>query len=359
VKGGVRSEVGHVPGADTVRAAALLAVMLFHYTALVPHATDPWLAALARVPWLEAAVAHGWLGVDFFFVLSGFLLGLPWFLHARRGEPAPDALAFYRRRFWRLAPAYYVHLAVFFGAVMPFLAGMRLARWDALVVGWNVVAHGLFMQAATPLTAASLGLNGALWTLSIEAQFYLVLPWIAPLFARSPRTLLAGFAAMAIAWRIGCAHGLDGLVAAIQGLGHRWSWSEPTVRGFLAAQAPAYLGHFALGLVLGRAWIARRAGREAIRAPRHASLLDRIGRVSYSAYLWHVPVLLVLLRVTAGAAGWALFPLYLGTVLGLAALSWRYLEPPFAGWRRERVPTASAVTMASDCSAATPQSTAL
>jgi peptidoglycan/LPS O-acetylase OafA/YrhL len=362
---GVRAEVGEVPWAAKLRAAALLAVMLFHYAVLARAGEDPWLVQLARAPWLQAIVHSGWAGVDAFFVLSGFLLGLPWLARADRGEAAPAALAFYRRRFWRLAPAYYVHLAVLFGALMPLLGGAALIRSDLYVVGWNVVAHGFFLQQATPLTAPSLGLNGALWTLTLEVQFYALLPLVAPLFTRRPLLVLVAAIGTAIAWRVGSAHSLGPLVSAVQALGRHWAWSDADVRAFLAPQLPAYLGHFALGMALAAAWLRHRG--PAPRAPRREDCLDRIGRVSYSAYLWHVPALLFLARYVAPRGSWALLPLYLAGTLAIAAVSWRYLEPPFAGWRgrraayeaRERDPTASAATIAADCSSATPHRTPL
>jgi peptidoglycan/LPS O-acetylase OafA/YrhL len=338
--------------------------MLFHYAVLAPAQGDPWLALLAHASVLDAIVRHGWAGVDVFFVLSGFLLGLPWLARAARGEQAPSALAFYRRRFWRLAPAYYAHLAVLFGAVLPLLGGAALIRSDLYVVGWNIVAHALFLQQATPLTAPSLGLNGALWTLTLEVQFYALLPLLAPMFARRPFAMLLAGLAAAVAWRVGAAHSLGPLVIAVQTVGRHWAWSEAAVRAFLAPQLPAYLGHFALGIALGSVWLEHRRGATSV--ARREGLLDRIGRVSYSAYLWHVPVLLLLGRYAAPHGTWALLPLYLAATFAIAALSWRYLEPPFAGWRRrgsyearEREPTASAATMAEDCSSATPHSTPL
>jgi peptidoglycan/LPS O-acetylase OafA/YrhL len=69
-------------------------------------------------------------------------------------------------------------------------------------------------------------------------------------------------------------------------------------------------------------------------------LLQRIGRVSYSAYLYHVPLLLLIGR--AGVAGAIALPLYVALVFGIASISWRYLEPPFAGWHARTKPVGSA-----------------
>ena len=81
--------------------------------------------------------------------------------------------------------------------------------------------------------------------------------------------------------------------------------------------------------------------------------LSFVGRISYSAYLYHLPVLLLWNVYGPNVAGaWAVLPAYLAAVLAVAWLSWRYAERP-----RERVPTSSAAAIAAPCSAATPQST--
>jgi peptidoglycan/LPS O-acetylase OafA/YrhL len=387
---GVRSEVGFIPPLDGLRGVAILWVMLFHFTALRDAAGDPWVEALRQVPLLNAVIRNGYLGVDLFFLISGFLLTLPWFLHARAGQAAPSARKFYARRVRRIVPAYYLQLAVLFLVVLPLLLG-GLGYWkrDMYVIIANVFAHAAFLHNTSPLTSASMSVNGALWTLAVEAQYYLLLPLLAPLFVRRPvATTLAAFALAAL-WQYAARHGFDAAVAWQMALGAHWGWPESNVRQMLLTQLPDYLGHFALGTLLGRAWLAwreRAAGGHASsvllvgaavvalaallaylgsgvavwgdytwilstlclgtllfaavagRGPFVEALLARgplafLGRISYSAYLYHLLVLVVLLKYADALPPLLAFPVFAAATVALAWLSWRFVELRFIGVR--------------------------
>jgi peptidoglycan/LPS O-acetylase OafA/YrhL len=305
----VRSEVGYIGPIEGLRGVAVLLVVLFHYVVLREGVhDDSWIRLIGSVEGLNRLVHHGYLGVDLFFVISGFLLALPWHVHARDGRPPPSAAAFYRRRFLRIAPAYYVQLAALFLVVMPLLHGADYWRRDLYVYVLNAAAHAVFLQNLSPLTSASLGVNGALWTLAVEAQFYALLPLAAPLFVRRPAPMLAACIVASLAWRLSVG-------------------SE-----FLRAQWPAYLGHFALGIVMGRAWLDRRGRPCPLLRPVRVLLtrgpLPFAGRISYSAYLYHLPLLYLWNRFAPFPAALSL-PLYLVAVLGAAWISWRLIEQRF------------------------------
>ena len=378
---GVRAEAGTVPSFDGLRGIAVLWVVMFHYVALGDAARDPWIRAIGAIPLVDAVVRNGYLGVDLFFLISGFLLTLPWFVHRAAGQDAPSAREFYARRVRRIVPAYYVQLALLFLLFVPLLRGWDYWKRDLYVIAWNAVAHAGFLQLTSPLTSGSLAVNGALWTLAIEAQYYLLLPLLAPFIVRAPiRVTVAAFA-LAIAWQWLARHGFDAWIALQMRWGAHWRWTEETVRHLQLTQLPAYLGHFALGSALGLAWLQWRdkapvlrpwlafaaAGafalllaavgtREAIAGEQtwlvttftlailllaaafggrvaHA-LLDRgplafAGRVSYSAYLYHLPLLLLWnANVPWRDSGGAL-PAYLAVVLLAAWISWRLVEQPF------------------------------
>jgi len=286
-----------------------LLVIFFHYVVLREGVfADPWIAAISSIEAVNRIVHHGYLGVDLFFVISGFLLALPWFVHAADGRPPPSMAGFYRRRFRRIAPAYYVQMAALFVIVLPLLHGWAYWRSDLYVYALNAVAHGLFLQNLTPLASASMGVNGALWTLAVEAQFYLLLPLAAPLFVRRPALMTSLSVAVSLAWRL-----------AVDS-------------DFLRAQLPAYLGHFALGIVLGRVWLERRDRAPALARIARAALgrgpLAFVGRVSYSAYLYHLPLLYLWNRYAPFPA-WLSLPLYLAALLALSWRSWRHIEQRF------------------------------
>jgi peptidoglycan/LPS O-acetylase OafA/YrhL len=393
---GVRSEVGLIPALQGVRGVALLWVIAFHYRVLRDAAGDPWVEALQRLPLADAVIRNGYLGVDLFFLLSGFLLTLPWLLHQANGQPPPGARDFYLRRVRRIVPAYYVHLVLLFVVALPALRGFAYWRQDFFVVVWNGIAHGLFIHNTSPLTSGSMGLNGALWTLAIEAQFYLLLPLLARLLVRRPWLWAAVASGIAALWRYAAAHDLEPIVRMYATLGAHWGGPEDVIRQVLATQQPAYLAHFALGSVLGHLWLERRArppatlervallagsvaalvalalflgGRATwgehtwivttaglamllyaasrgdgifVRAVMSRGVLAWIGKVSYSGYLYHLPVLLIGIKTWPGSAP-ALLPGYLLATALLAWVSWRYVEDPNikAGHREHRDPQRS------------------
>jgi len=415
MRNGVRAEIGTIASIDGLRGIAVLWVAAFHYVVVrsVAGIHDPWIEALGHAPVLEALARNGYLGVDLFFLISGFLLAAPWFVHAREGIAAPPARGFYARRVRRIVPAYYLQLVFLFALVLPLLHGRKYWRSDVYVDLWNAAAHALFLQNTSPLTSGSLGANGALWTLAIEAQFYLLLPLVMPLFVRAPRRSLAASLALALAWQRAAAHGFEPWVQAEVAWGAHWGWTERTVRDVLAIQLPAFAGHLALGIALAGAWVRRREPPRdsrsthllailalgllvaaitvgiAVTAREHARMLPMLalalllwaavasndgvlrrilgqgplaatGRWSYSMYLYHLPLLLLWNEYARAIGGWLAFPAYLGAAFAIAALSWRYAERPFLEGKfdlRARKPTPSAATIASDCSAATPQST--
>lgn len=382
--GGVREEVGFIPAIEGMRGVAVLWVIAFHYLALREGAPGDALVALLKAwPPLEAFARNGYLGVDLFFLITGFLLTLPWFRHADAGLPAPDWRAFHARRARRILPAYYAHLVILFFVVLPLLHP-RIWIQSTPFVTFNLGAHFAFLHYTSPLTSSSMTVNGALWTLAIEAQYYLLVPFVAPLFVKWPLRALAASFAIAAGWRWLAWHDLDRLASLYLQLGARAGVSEKEVRHLIATQLPAWAFHFGLGIVLGRAWMLRAgkpvsgwrqgwpfvlaalaawalhgilrggtaifgemgwaafpvllaAGFGAIVSWRSPTLerlagatpLAWTGRVSYSAYLYHLPLLLLLNAHASGMDG-VLAPFaYLATVLAAAAASYRFVERPY------------------------------
>jgi peptidoglycan/LPS O-acetylase OafA/YrhL len=138
-------------GLDTLRAVAIVAVMIFHLESFLP-------SALARIGDL------GWMGVDLFFVLSGFLIG------SQLLKPFADGQRlrlrdFYIRRAYRILPAYLVVLLLYF-AVPAWREHERVAAaWKFLTFTANLVMN----------YPAELAFSHA-WSLCVEEHFYLLLP---------------------------------------------------------------------------------------------------------------------------------------------------------------------------------------
>ena len=382
---GVRAEIGNIRAIEGLRGVAVLWVLFFHYLVLREGKfADPFIEAILALHPLHVVIRNGYLGVDLFFLITGFLLTLPWFKHALEARPAPSTREFYVRRIRRIVPAYYVQLA-FLGLVcLPVLLGWRFIKAEPGFIIANFAAHATFLHYTSPLTSASFSLNGALWTLAVEFQYYLLLPLLAPFFARAPRAAFAAFVAMALAWRFGAAHGFGSLVDFYTVLSARWNVPESALRALIATQLPGYLAHFAVGILCGRAWLARRGripGTAAATWIGLAAVLSCIalyaflvgghvlpeslgwlvvpfvmgsamfcavscrpawaerilgaqpiawvGKVSYSAYLYHVPLVLLFNKLLPQAGGWLAFPLWFAIVMGVSWTSYRFVERPF------------------------------
>ena len=156
-----------LPGLDSLRALAILAVIFYHLT------------IFGELPMRILPVSYfGGMGVDLFFVLSGFLIGQQLFGGYLCGG-SPSVLAFYRRRAWRILPAYLTVLALYL-----FVPAWR--EWHgtgpaAMAPAWKFLTFTMNFGFSFDQRAFSHA-----WSLCIEEHFYLVLPLITALFMRRP-----------------------------------------------------------------------------------------------------------------------------------------------------------------------------
>lgn len=150
--------VSPIPSLDGLRAAAVVLVMLFHAWFYIPGV--PFRSDLSSFP-----IYYGRTGVQLFFVLSGFLLFLPYARWIFGLQSQPSALQFYKRRILRVGPAYWMVLIILV-CVHPIT---RFAIMDALL-------HVVFLANISPDTMYQI--NGVFWTMAVEVQFYALLPLI-------------------------------------------------------------------------------------------------------------------------------------------------------------------------------------
>ena len=145
-----------IPQLDAVRGVAILLVM-FHNSGSLPH-----------------LFAQGWMGVDLFFVLSGFLItGI--LVDTKQSEGY--FRNFYVRRCLRIWPLYYSALFFMF-VLVPFLrpSEAHTVFANRSSPSW---AYPLFLQNfLVPSPTGATGLLGVTWSLAVEEQFYLVWPWV-------------------------------------------------------------------------------------------------------------------------------------------------------------------------------------
>ncbi len=150
---------------DGVRAIACLIVIAYHIS-LISRDTHIWIPDASSHLILSSVALAGGSGVTLFFVLSGFLLFMPYAKSLLFDSAWPAARHFYLRRAFRIIPAYYVTL---------FLLILLFHREYLQRAHWNDVFLFLtFFMDSSKTTFQKL--NGPFWTLAVEWQFYLLLP---------------------------------------------------------------------------------------------------------------------------------------------------------------------------------------
>ena len=331
----VRS-LGTIPALHGVRGLAILLVIGRHYHNLLPS---------------------GGLGVDLFFVLSGFLItSLLLTEHGRRGRI--DVVGFYRRRALRLLPALLGLIAVYEFFVL------RFGGFGADTHGTRNALWGLSYLSNVPL---ALGMDGGslshLWSLAQEEQFYVLWPplLIALLAVRAPpravvaclvalaallaahRWLLADTADLRRLWVAPDMHADALVVGCAAGYVYSYElwrrWLQPSALVGVAACAlilafearenrSLYGWPLAVFIVGSGIAVLGIADRPQGRLARVLSWrpLQLLGLISYGLYLWHFPIFMA-----AGAT-----PFTLGLSLVVAAMSYRYVEAPFLRLKRRR-----------------------
>ena len=170
----VSQSKSQIPVLDGIRAVACLAVLSYHVNFLARN-YGIWRPLHGINTLIAALVYFGESGVTLFFLLSSFLLFLPFAKALLFDSPWPSLRRFYLRRIFRIVPGYFVALCLITLFFHPEF--LHHNHWQDL---W------LFLTFRMN-NALSQQLNGPFWTLAIEFQFYLLLPMLAWLFRLTVR----------------------------------------------------------------------------------------------------------------------------------------------------------------------------
>jgi peptidoglycan/LPS O-acetylase OafA/YrhL len=171
---------------DGLRGIAILLVISFHY------ANNQLVNSQNKIGKVIAkATSFGWIGVDLFFVLSGFLIGSV----LLRSHNSPRFFStFYIRRFLRIVPNYFLLIFCFI-----IISKMSIFANNSFLVGDNTIplysyfamVHNFYMANLNSLGTASMSIT---WSIAIEEQFYIIFPWLLFFLRKRGIPLLLGAA---------------------------------------------------------------------------------------------------------------------------------------------------------------------
>ena len=336
-----------------MRGYASQAVIVFHFFSI---------SALLRGSILSSIPLSWNSGVDFFFVLSGFLLSIP-FISAEK----PDLKGYYIKRAFRILPTYYVSLA----CTILFLSHGLTTQ--------QVTTSFFFLQSFNPNTFDRI--NGVYWTLAIEEIFYATLPIFSYFFMKRRWVYsLPICIAFSIAYRL----------VMYASFGNNLYYLN-----FYLWQYPSYVADYAIGATLANFFVfdKMRPGKyktayplmltgglliltqfivgstysavdsgynfptvnmifafeyagilyftltspiaSSIRALFRNKAAAFAGKISYSAYVWHLPIEIAVFSMGVPLMIW--IPVSYCLAMSLATLSYYYVERPFLSFRNRFV----------------------
>ncbi|MBN8531092.1 MAG: acyltransferase [Alphaproteobacteria bacterium] len=354
----IAAPAAHYPYLTVLRGFAAMLVFWYHIIAL------NW-PSFPTSPDILRLLHFGWVGVDLFFVLSGFVISAS-AMQLYDASPHDAQRVFLKRRAARLLPLYYLTLLM---AILTVQHIMVTHPWF-----WgHMAAHLLLVHNLHHNSSGSIG--GPNWSVGVEAQFYVVILLIMPWLSRlKPWHVLAGGLLLAFVTR--------GAVLAVAEAQSR----EELWRVVYAMQVPTMADAFGIGMALAllarRGVLARLSPRQGLALAagggillylsflllwempdywRHARTLvfwrclpalcfgmilagvsripagngplmrgfTYLGDISYGIYLWHLLVILLLQQSGIAKDNPSLFAaLAVPLVLGLSALTWHALEKP-------------------------------
>ena len=357
------SAARHLEGIDVLRALAILLVIGYHFLPSITGQYEPGWQGCWRdihslqtpLSWLLYPLSLGWSGVSLFFVISGFCIQFSFLKHESRSPGKPFLKDFFWKRFWRIYPPYAVALVVF-GFLLP-LASTPPAAGSFLM-------HVLLIHNFSG--SAFHGINPSFWSLAVEMQFYLLFPlvlWLRGKFGM--KTVFWFFAAVSIGCRLATLGVQDWSQAPREHLTHftltlfldwllgawlaeRWlagkrlfnaNPAKVLVVGLLAVacswnKVTMVLGGFTI-FSLGFAMVMEMYLFSNRPVGSWAKLTMPVGMYSYSIYLWHQPLLGLVMRglqhfglPATPSASLIVMPVVVLLMIGLGWVSYHLLELP-------------------------------
>jgi peptidoglycan/LPS O-acetylase OafA/YrhL len=358
-----RTAFGMFENINVLRAFAAISVVVYH---VIEH--GHWIDFPIHGPLLTFRI--GWMGVDLFFVISGFVISYS-ALVLYRSNPSRFMQDYWRRRLTRILPLYLLTLILW---IAIFSNGFFLQPAKAWM--WQLFTHVSFTHSFFIETHSAI--DGVNWTLAIEMQFYLLVSLLIAWIDRTPgwRIWLYGIA-IACAWRAA--------------MFIRYGEIDSFVTFMRVTQLPGALDEFAAGIFLAKRVIDGRESKHtqtvlwlsfaslagyaamsiywrnasywnvpamvvlwrvllslfllcvvalAVRLPQTLGTvwlrpLSYLGEISYGIYLWHLFAIQFFVHMI-GLRGLLALCAVLAATLVASAISWHFFERPFMSFARRK-----------------------
>ena len=240
-----------IPVVDGLRFVAISSVFLLHllqyFVAKSPAPfVDTWTGG-----WLAATLNRGWFRVDLFFVISGFVISLPFASHQLESAPPVRLRNYYLRRLTRLEPPFIICVTICFAL---FVAAKGLSFRELLphYLATATYSHNIVYRSFSPI-------NPVTWSLEVEIQFYLIAPLIARIFSVNRRARRAL------------------LITLIAGA----SLLQPALRAIDTINVLQFMQFFLTGFLLADIYVS-----DWKRAPTTGYLMDAAGLAALAAVYW-------------------------------------------------------------------------
>jgi peptidoglycan/LPS O-acetylase OafA/YrhL len=188
---GGAATASHLPVLDGIRGIAISMVLLFHIWEM------SWLDMSVGPLTLNPVGTSGFLGVELFFFLSGFVIFDPYVRAWLSGKPGPTIADFARKRFLKIVPSYYLAIIV--------LVATGYQHYGSLTeAGRDLALHAVFIHNWFAQTYGSI--DGVMWSLGTEVQFYVLFPLLAWAFLRQPVICTSAMIAASVIFRTAIIH---------------------------------------------------------------------------------------------------------------------------------------------------------
>ena len=282
-----------LPHLDGIRGMAVLFILIRHCWGLSSQSAlvlrIPGFGHFSFAPFVDMMSS----GIDLFFVLSAYLLSQQFLRANFSGKGRPDLRRYYRTRFLRIAPPYWVVLVLTLLLFTPTLISPSLVYSSQGLVA--VLLHAVFLQTAWFGSYGIWSIATPFWTLTIEVMFYAVLPFVMPLFYRN-RALWLGLPlalATTVVWLVLCRWSLGPLVNFVTLHSGGAEASAPGVRYWLTQQIPASAFDFGMGIAMANLVVRRQLGVQHDRrwtSPTAGTIYAVVGTALALVSMWRLGI---------------------------------------------------------------------